>query len=387
MFYTTLNVYRGHKLVKRPDTPNLYIYWYGSSTGRIRRRTTGTSDPAEGLRRLTAFVDARLNAGVAGDDRPLLDLLCDYVEHGLDGKPGQEPGQNALKHWAAFCNWTDLLYVDELTYDAQEQYVQWRRASRTKLGKPLSDGSLIRELGVMRSALEYSRKRGFIKELPPKFSLPEPPPRDRFLTQDEYHRLLKETEQTPHLWRFVVFAVLTLQRPTAVLQLHESQVDFARQRINFSKPGEIATKKRRPVVRIAKTLENPLREAIRASTTGFLIEWNGLPVKCLRTAFKKACCRARIHDATPYTLRHTGATWLAASGVPMRQIAGMLGHSEISTTERYAKHSPDFLEDAADALDQVFDPSEVANSAYKQTEEPPTIELPSSPTPLLISAA
>jgi hypothetical protein len=38
----------------------------------------------------------------------------------------------------------------------------------------------------------------------------------------------------------------------------------------------------------------------------------------------------------------------------MRQIAGMLGHTTQRTTELYAKHAPEFLYEAASALDHMF---------------------------------
>jgi len=51
-------------------------------------------------------------------------------------------------------------------------------------------------------------------------------------------------------------------------------------------------------------------------------------------------------------LRHTAASWMAERGVDMFRISRYLGHSDTKVTERrYAKLHPDFLADAADALD------------------------------------
>ena len=47
----------------------------------------------------------------------------------------------------------------------------------------------------------------------------------------------------------------------------------------------------------------------------------------------------------------------------MRQLAGMMGHSEITTTEMYAKHSPEFLQAAAGALDELFGTLRLCESA------------------------
>jgi site-specific recombinase XerD len=53
-------------------------------------------------------------------------------------------------------------------------------------------------------------------------------------------------------------------------------------------------------------------------------------------------------------LRHTGATWAAADGVDMRQLAGMMGHSQQRTTELYAKHHPSFMRDVTHSLDATL---------------------------------
>ena len=42
---------------------------------------------------------------------------------------------------------------------------------------------------------------------------------------------------------------------------------------------------------------------------------------------------------TPHTMRHTTATHMLEAGVPIVAIKNFLGHSSISTTERYAELS------------------------------------------------
>lgn len=62
------------------------------------------------------------------------------------------------------------------------------------------------------------------------------------------------------------------------------------------------------------------------------VEWNGKPVKSVKTGFKTAVQLAGIEHATPHTLRHTAATWLMQNGAPIWEAAGYLGMSE----RRYA---------------------------------------------------
>ena len=61
---------------------------------------------------------------------------------------------------------------------------------------------------------------------------------------------------------------------------------------------------------------------------------------------------------------------MAAAGVPLRQIAGMLGHTEQRTTELYAKHHPDFLQAAASTLETLFgdqQPQPIGQQSYQPT--------------------
>ena len=55
---------------------------------------------------------------------------------------------------------------------------------------------------------------------------------------------------------------------------------------------------------------------------------------------------------------------MANKGVPMWEIAGILGHSSSRTTERvYAKHHPDYLRKAVAMLDKI---SLVPRRKYKR---------------------
>jgi integrase len=83
-----------------------------------------------------------------------------------------------------------------------------------------------------------------------------------------------------------------------------------------------------------------------------VIEWGGHQVLSIKKGFAAACKRAGLSDITPHVLRHTAASWMAEKGVDMFRISKFLGHTNTKITEeRYAKLHPDFLSDAAEALD------------------------------------
>jgi integrase len=80
-------------------------------------------------------------------------------------------------------------------------------------------------------------------------------------------------------------------------------------------------------------------------------EWPGGRDQLLR-AFKKVRNYSIKKDDrwTFHSLRHSFATWCAEQGVPMRTLMGLMGHSNIETTLRYAKVTDDSKTDAINSI-------------------------------------
>lgn len=72
-----------------------------------------------------------------------------------------------------------------------------------------------------------------------------------------------------------------------------------------------------------------------------------MTISCIEEIYKKYVAIARAENPgmflekryTPHTMRHTTATHMLEAGIPMMAIKNFLGHSSISTTERYAELS------------------------------------------------
>jgi integrase len=67
-----------------------------------------------------------------------------------------------------------------------------------------------------------------------------------------------------------------------------------------------------------------------------------------RTRWQKAVAEAEdahpeleIPDYAPHALRHTAASWLVQSGVPLYDVQKLLGHESFQITQRYAHLAPD----------------------------------------------
>ena len=116
--------------------------------------------------------------------------------------------------------------------------------------------------------------------------------------------------------------------------------------------GRRQTKKHRPTIKLAPTLGAALRPH-----TGLApyVQWNGKGVASVRTAWRLARQRAGLPpDFIPKVLRHTMATRLREASVPDWEAAAWMGHRVLRTTERYARHRPDFMAAAAAVTESTF---------------------------------
>ena len=210
----------------------------------------------------------------------------------------------------------------------------------------LKPGSILRQLRTLKAALHYAEGNRWIEPLP-KFimPLPAPPPRDIWLTREQV-ALLIEKAKSPHLKLFTILAVSTAARSGAILGLTWQQVDMEKRIIDF---GRGFGNKRRAIVPINEVLFEELKKAKELAQTDNVIEFNGKKIACIRISFTRLCRENGI-KASPHVLRHTAATWLVMDGVPLSEVARLLGNSEAMVEQVYGKHSPDYLRRAVSVL-------------------------------------
>lgn len=180
---------------------------------------------------------------------------------------------------------------------------------------------------------------------------PKPEPKDRFLTRDEAGRLL-DAAVMPHVRLFIVLAITTAARASALLGLTWDRVDFQAGRIHLRDPAATGRQKGRAIVPMNNMARAALSEAQAGARSLYVIEWAGERVAKVRKGLDKAAARAGLTEVTPHVLRHTAAVWMAEARVPMSVIAQYLGHSDDRITQRvYAKYSPDYLREPAAVLE------------------------------------
>jgi integrase len=173
-----------------------------------------------------------------------------------------------------------------------------------------------------------------------------PAAKDRWITKDEAKALLAGCRE-PHMRVFIMLGLMTAARTGAILEARWTQVDWERRVLSF---GKGHGNKRRAIVPLNPELLLTLRGARTLACSDYIVEFRGERVRTVKTGFAAACRRAELKDVTPHVLRHTAATWAVMDGVPLSQVARMLGDSEAVVEKVYAKHAPEFLRQATAAL-------------------------------------
>lgn len=207
------------------------------------------------------------------------------------------------------------------------------------------------ELNHLRSAAKHAWREEIIAQRPDMELPTSDATRERWLERDEFDALMEAAKEA-HVKLYLMLAIVTAARPSHILALTWTQVDFERMRINFRKAGERQTNKRKPIVPMTETLRDMLVTAKALARSEFVIEWRGQPITSIRRAIERAAERAGLEGVSPYVLRHTAGTWMAMDGVPLLEIAERMGHSDINTTRKHYLHfTPDFLARSTAALD------------------------------------
>jgi integrase len=292
-------------------------------------------------------------------------ITVEYFWNGYWKSLGVKPAASTMRYEGkAVLPFFGTMAADAITEDDCRAY----RAARLAAGR--KDGTIWTELGRLRSALKWAEKRGLIGRAPSIERPPIQPPRDLRLTREQAKAFV-EACQMPHVRLFVILAMTAGARMGALLDLTWDRVDFEGGTIDLNDPTRAQTKKGRPRVPMNATARAALSDACSGALTRYVIEWAGKPVKSIKKGLEAAGRRWGLPWVTAHVFRHSAASWMAQNGVNLGKIAEMLGHADSRTTERvYKRFTPDFLRDAADALELDLLSTEISGATRHRNSEP-----------------
>lgn len=313
--------------------------WY--ENGKRRRYRLGVCQEGEGRRALDQFVRDKARI-TAVDAATINDLFSLYIaDRKLEGK--DQSDSIKWRHLALSETFGHLRPgdIDKALCQLYANEVRAEKAPWTVFG----------ELNSLRNCLSWAVKAGHIEKSPHVWMPPRPDPKDYHITHHEAERLISAAA-SHHIRLFIILALATAARKTALLELTWNRVDFARGTIALAVPGKMKHRKNRATVPINSMAMAALTEARTGAMTDYVIEYDGRGLKSVRTGFEYAAQKSGLPDVTPHVLRHTAAVWMAEAGRSMAEIAQYLGHKDSRITEMvYARFSPGYLRTAANALD------------------------------------
>jgi len=219
----------------------------------------------------------------------------------------------------------------------------------------VSPATVNRELATLRHMYRKAVEWEYVKASPMANvrQFKEPPGRVRYLTTDEIKRLLCQC--AAHIRPIMVMALNTGMRKGEILKLRWRDVDLENRRIIVVNSKNNETR----MIPINQTLFEVfgrLKDGKGAgSRSGFVFTGeDGRPLGDIKKGFTAAVRRAGIEDFRFHDLRHTFASYLVMSGVDLRTVQQVLGHTELKMTLRYAHLSSGHVLKSLERLDEVW---------------------------------
>ena len=334
------------------------------------------ADPLTGSKKhYQTFNKYKLAQQTANDLRALLDSGKIPDKRGTKFTPiSFEQVAESLKE-----KWTSAYSRNELSPKTYLEYCTWLNVLNRTFGKTLlcqitkdeilafRDGEALKNSNVSANKYLTILKRVFSQGLELRAVISDPSQgikglsekqhqRDRFIYPHEIINLVKASSQFRAKFYLPAMIYLGAEHGASrqeVLSLKWSDIDFefaGRGLITLfrSKTGKKRTEYLMP--RTKKALlswqehQAWMRHRKKFSANGNLVfcHLDGTPIKRFDKAWSKACKLAGLEDLHFHDLRHTFCSNLILSGASLKEVKEMIGHADISMTDRYSHLSTEY---------------------------------------------
>ena len=177
--------------------------------------------------------------------------------------------------------------------------------------------------------------------------------RERFLTAEETHRLVKalDTDENQTAAQSIKLLLLTGARRNEITQAKWEFIDWQKRTllVPCSKSG------RPRLIQLNSAALELLRSLPRESGNAFIFPSpvTGRPSASLHFPWTRIRRRAGLIEFRLHDLRHSFASFLVNKGVSIYVVQGLLGHANVRATQRYAHLANETLSDAAELIPAV----------------------------------
>ncbi|WP_050927632.1 tyrosine-type recombinase/integrase [Aestuariivita boseongensis] len=355
--------------VKSTGVKSFVVQYRNRQTGRSKRKTLGQYGPTMSLqvardmaRSLLADVirgeDPVANAQAVRRSPNVSELARLYMtEHAIPKKRrGSVRNDQSMLDGYILPKLGKLRVVEVAHQDVQKLHNQMRKTPY-QANRTLALLSKMFELSVRWGMRPDNPARGVEK-------FPEEK-RDRWLSDDELSRLLAALAEHSNQ---VAADAIRLQLLTGARigeVLTATWTDFDIERGVWTKPSHHTKQKRRehlPLSSAACELVTRMKEE-RAEQSIWLFPSRSPehPYKDLKAFWRVVTKAAGLEDYRIHDNRHTHASHLVSSGLSLPIVGRLLGHTNPSTTQRYAHLADDPLRQAAEVIGKKIKDNDAEN--------------------------
>ncbi len=232
-------------------------------------------------------------------------------------------------------------------------------ANGNSITKELVEIYIIKALEIKNSSSVskdlFAIKFFFTNVLKQKLNLPNPKRNKTIpevLTKEEIKKMIDSTNNIKHKLIIKLLYGCGL-RVSEIISLEKENLNFDEKLIHI----ELAKGKKDRFVKIPDSLLNELNSYCSLLKSEILFPSNHggkLTIATIQAIVEKTSKKANIKKRVyPHLLRHSFATHLLESGVDLRIIQKLLGHSDIKTTQIYTQISQQSIKNVRSPLDNL----------------------------------
>jgi integrase len=176
--------------------------------------------------------------------------------------------------------------------------------------------------------------------------------RDRWLNEEELNRLWEVLERHSNRMTAYVFKFLLLTGARKGEALGATWDQFDLEKGVWTKPSHLTKQKKKEHLPLSEKTIEILQIVKKRTPKGSIYVFpgqiEGKPLKEIKTFWKTVLKESKLENVRIHDLRHTHAAHLVSSGLSLPIVGKLLGHTQASTTQRYAHLADEPLRQATE---------------------------------------